>query len=1267
MYKQYINERIKTIYTKTKKVLSCTLQHRIYCNNSDWKFFPEIGDVIILFDNEKNRFYIDTIENIHYSNYNGWVYDFEIEGYHNYFANDILCHNTCAAIGSIELIKNESSNSFNGALIFARGETLLDNFTTELVEKCTTGQYMPENYEKLTNLEKTHRINKKIKFYQMYTFIKFAKRIKKMSNSVIRNEYSNKIIVIDEIHNIRETEQDEDEKEIIETYKQFHRFLHIVENCKMIGMSGTPMKDNPQEIAAILNLFLDNKKQLPVGDNFLKYFMVQYKDSYIFRNEKIEEFKTYVKGMISFLRESQTNIEKKFQGKKYKNLNHLIVFPMIMSDFQTKYYTSAYNNDERDKKQSVYIDAREASLFIYPDGSYGKKGFTKFIDSIKRPSIIKNKMFNTYQLNSEFIKAIKGKTNQETLKNIEKHSISYANSIKEILNANGNCFVYSSLAQGSGAILFSLLLNLFGFEKANGNENEKGLRYSILTNKTASNTEIKQITNLFNSKKNAKGEYIKVIIGTKAISEGFSFKNVILEIINTPHWNYAETAQAIARGIRLGSHNDLFELGEKPVIRIFQNISVPNNENIPSIDLQMYKICEDKDFSIKSILRLLMESAIDCALNYIKNKRIGLDGSRECDYTICEYKCDGIDMKEVKNGVDSKNLDYSTYNIYYTNPKSNEILNKIENLFRENYKIDLDSIYKNLKTDFSEEEINNSIFLLKEQSDSNEYDYKTFLNYYSRTSVQKIINRIEYLFRTNFVLDYEKIIESLSEYTEYEIITSLREIINNNIVIKNKLGLNSYLREEKNTFFLVNNIITFPTFINNHYTKFPNIEVIENFKNIKDLVFKNNLPELINMIFSSDINDKKFSKLIKNVPDEIQEFLIQNSIISKIKNIKYNETQRDRILDYFKSYIKNINNIWFLNFSSEMKCLDEKDQNWKICSVEELQMLKEFEIKKEDEIKNNPYGIIGKYNPETNAFCIVDFKREEEMKYKIGEKRTGIEKDKRLNYSGKVCGAGGWKLNELIDIAVNRLEIPAPENFRKNQNIDTLIKDVKDNIDLISIFENIDLKTLNKDKLKSALYWGSTKKEGGSKGIKPLCSAIQKWLDENNLIEIDSKCGIQGKRKIEDEKEEKDIIEEKTIKQFRILEVVINKENKSDYDKQILKIAESCGFDDYEMKYDNKIWYMVYSKNKLLGFTNIENNILKNTCIYYTINYRKQNILKSSMCELILYLKNKLNLELKMYVDTRLKNYKKLIKIYEDIGFISIGNDERYTYMKHQC
>jgi hypothetical protein len=318
-------------------------------------------------------------------------------------------------------------------------------------------------------------------------------------------------------------------------------------------------------------------------------------------------------------------------------------------------------------------------------------------------------------------------------------------------------------------------------------------------------------------------------------------------------------------------------------------------------------------------------------------------------------------------------------------------------------------------------------------------------------------------------------------------------------------------------------------------------------------------------------------------------------------------------------------------------------------------------------LKNNPYGIIGKYNPETNAFCIVDFKREEEMKYKIGEKRTGIEKDKRLNYSGKVCGAGGWKLNELIDIAVNRLEIPAPENFRKNQNIDTLIKDVKDNIDLISIFENIDLKTLNKDKLKSALYWGSTKKEGGSKGIKPLCSAIQKWLDENNLIEIDSKCGIQGKRKIEDEKEEKDIIEEKTIKQFRILEVVINKENKSDYDKQILKIAESCGFDDYEMKYDNKIWYLVYSKNKLLGFTNIENNILKNTCIYYTINYRKQNILKSSMCELILYLKNKLNLELKMYVDTRLKNYKKLIKIYEDIGFISIGNDERYTYMKHQC
>lgn len=143
---------------------------------------------------------------------------------------------TCAAIAAIEQIFSEG-NAFKKAMIFARGEGLLNNFINELVFKCTTGQYIPENFDDLTELEKTHRINKKIRErYELYTFETFSKKLKTMSDEELRQKYSNRIMVIDEVHNIRPSK-----KEGVETYKQFYRLCHIPNNTKILLLSGTPM------------------------------------------------------------------------------------------------------------------------------------------------------------------------------------------------------------------------------------------------------------------------------------------------------------------------------------------------------------------------------------------------------------------------------------------------------------------------------------------------------------------------------------------------------------------------------------------------------------------------------------------------------------------------------------------------------------------------------------------------------------------------------------------------------------------------------------------------------------------------------------------------------------------------------------------------------------------------------------------------------------------------------------------------------------------
>ena len=161
---------------------------------------------------------------------------------------------TCSAIGAIEQIKNEDNN-FKGALIFAKGQGLIQNFVKELRDKCTGGQYIPEGYIEdksgcgvnikrfgvLTELEVTIRTKKLIEdFYSTGTFETFAKHLHKTSDTDIISMYSNHIIVIDEVHNLRI--QDVTEGDRISMYNEFNRFLHLVKNCKIILLSGTPMK-----------------------------------------------------------------------------------------------------------------------------------------------------------------------------------------------------------------------------------------------------------------------------------------------------------------------------------------------------------------------------------------------------------------------------------------------------------------------------------------------------------------------------------------------------------------------------------------------------------------------------------------------------------------------------------------------------------------------------------------------------------------------------------------------------------------------------------------------------------------------------------------------------------------------------------------------------------------------------------------------------------------------------------------------------------------
>ena len=1167
---------------------------------------------------------------------------------------------TCAVIGAIEQIKLEDGN-FTGALILAKGHTVLNNFITELVETCTSGQYIPANYSKLTKLEKIHRINKTTKFYSTGTFAVFGKTIKEMSDSDIIDRYSNKIIVIDEVHNLRIQKDSANEKVTRETYNQFHRFLHLVKNCKVVLLSGTPMKDMPEEIAGVVNLLLEIPENVPTGEDFKNEYMTLQDNSYKLIPEKAEELKRKLVGKVSFLR-TEPVIDKVFLGEKnVGSLRHLTVLPLQMSSFQTKAYRVA-----SEKKLELDLDRREASLFVFPDSTYGKEGFNSYIDIKKSQGIGKAaetviSSFKFKQGIPDSLLNLRGDTPQDTVNNIRKYSVTYATVLQKILDTDGNCFIYCSLVKGGGCILFSLLLELLGFVKANGSEKDERPRYAILTSETASDTDIKNIKSRYNKSDNSRGKFIKVVIGSRTVSESFSLKNVIFEAILGPWWNYSETEQAIARGIRIGSHKDL----KNPRIEIMQPVAIPKDKSVKSVDLYMYETSEDKDISIKNIMRMLMEIAFDCSLNYLRNYVKSKAGSRECDYTSCNYNCYGVDMKEVKNGIAPEELDYSTYQLYYSNPKTPLIRKRIEQIFRENYNTNLESIMKNLKADFTEEEITNALHMITEMTGGTEFDYNTFLKLYSRTPIKKIINSVEKLFRKNFRMDLNSITDNFPENTKFEIVTALQTIINDNLVLTNKYGFPSYLREEKNTYFLVNSMSVESDFYTEYYNKFPNIQSDNTFETTTSKIYSTSLPKVISEI-CKNVESKDFAKLVKSLPIDIQELFIENSITAYNQGI--DSAMRDKIMELFKSYIRKIGDTWvstFLASHGKQRLRCNKKNLWKDCGDKYTNLIKEQDEEKQvRQREDNPYGIMGKYNPENGSFCIVDFRKERDAIQKIATIRpNSAEDDKRLKVSGRVCAT--IKVQELIRIGAGVLKIPPPKGFRAGENRNKLLQRLNDGskYNLSEIFTEEEFKQASDDDLRRMIYWSSAKDEGGIRGGKSMCLVIKNWFEENGLLEIDNQCGVQGKNKKDKS------IDVKDKEQVFRLEVFIPTEQgelfKAHFNDISRLMSDCYNVKKFKPDLNDDLWIIAFSKKKMVGFVTLgRNDVITNVCI--AKNYRRSNIPISAMDQINKYICT-LRKAPVIIVDNLLNDYKRLVRMYESFGFEVQQRNDKTTIMIHKC
>jgi hypothetical protein len=557
----------------------------------------------------------------------------------------------------------------------------IDDFDTfdKLSNQCTE-----KNYIKLLNIYKS-TFNDKIKDekvmkeyreklrselkallktrYDIFTYDRFAKYINdNYTNKIVEN----KVIIIDEAHNIRSTN-----KKIKDTYLALMNCLEKGVNNRLILLSATPMYNEPRDILELLKLLIINDKRLNIITEYKKIFT--NKTFNIDDAKAIELIKkmsntyiSYLKGKNPFtfalkLNPSNSGIKvletvpvkdpsnKAINKESLKWLNNIdddIVISKL-GESQKKIIDKLekldINGDDidmgeeegaggDDEKQNNNMKLLQPMNIVF-DNDIGIKGFSNFFSKTKETDPIELKYVEKYK--NALI------PDEEHL---GKYSGKFLNVCNFIRNSKGIVVIYSRFLL-SGIIPIAICLEHLGYTREGTNnilkdadivqdkpvyEGISNPKYCILTSdkrEYMGATKIDDLIKIINSDANFNGSKIKVILITPVASEGLSFYNTREIHLIEPWYHFNRADQIIGRGIRNCRHNRLNI--ESRNVSVFMHASVNDDAKRESIDINAFRISTRKYIESKKIDKIIMDNAIDCYLmkniNYFPKALFKLD------------------------------------------------------------------------------------------------------------------------------------------------------------------------------------------------------------------------------------------------------------------------------------------------------------------------------------------------------------------------------------------------------------------------------------------------------------------------------------------------------------------------------------------------------------------------------------------------------------------------------------------------------------------
>ena len=663
---------------------------------------------------------------------------------------------------------------------------------------------------------------------------------KKVEIRNIQRFFNNRLIIIDEVHNIRLTDENKNAK----TARSLLKLAKYCENMYLLMLSATPMYNSYKEIVWLVNLMNLNDKRGTIsideifdsdgnfrqqkgsqeggrellhrkligyvsfvrGENPYTFPYRIYPDNFA-TEHTFKEKETLFGSLSNMVFTTTTNTTKSAINMPSLQLNlkpidepleHLPVYVTVAGDYQEKAYKLIIDKmrestttmrigkvnpiptfEEMDRFGFQRLQAPlEALNMVYPSPLLDQQISQGVLLDIVQEDIIIQDEFGEEEQDEEYIKTpismMVGKRGMKTVMNfiddskkaipaiynfdykpeileqygrifspevLPKYSAKIAHIGEIIRRSKGIVLIYSQYIEG-GIVPLALALEEMGFSRygsESGNVRQlftkpptKGLdaltmkprsqletgekfqqaKYVMITGTKAfspQNVEdIKQVT----SPDNRNGELVKVIMISKAGSEGLDFKNIRQVHILEPWYNLNRTEQIIGRAVRNLSHCHLpFE--ERNVEIYMHSTVLKETPDQEAADVYVYRLANKKAKQIGRVTRLIKETAVDCRLNInqtkftvdqlnalAENQNIQLTLSTDskplifkigdraytdiCDYMDnCTLKCMPKDIPDRE--IQPRDIIQDTYTDDFLKMNNPRIMRRIRQLFREQY------------------------------------------------------------------------------------------------------------------------------------------------------------------------------------------------------------------------------------------------------------------------------------------------------------------------------------------------------------------------------------------------------------------------------------------------------------------------------------------------------------------------------------------------------------------------------------------------------